>query len=637
MPSVLRSAGLALSLAATMSGTHANADDTIIIADFEGETYGAWRAEGEAFGPGPARGTLPNQMPVSGFLGRGLVNSFYGGDGTTGKLTSPPFVIQRRYINFVIGCGKWPGQTCINLVVDGRVVRTATGPNDKPGGSERLHWESWDVAEFLGKEPVVEILDMATGGWGHINVDHIVQSNTKLEEVEVTMKLQLTKPWLHFPVKNGAQMRRIAVQIEGGPVREFDIELAEEGEPDWWAVMDVSGFRGKSAIIRASLLNTHADAGKKITQDDDLKEADLFYREPHRPQFHFSPRRGWTNDPNGLVYYDGEYHLFFQHNPYGKKWGNMHWGHAVSRDLVHWEELPVALYPDDLGTCFSGSAVVDFRNTSGLKQGAEAPIVCIYTAAGNPFTQCIAYSNDRGRTWHKYGDNPVLPHIVGENRDPKVIWYGPEQKWVMALYLDGNDFGLFESRDLKSWQRLCDVSIPGTSECPELFEMPLDTDRNSTRWIFYGGNGNYLGGRFDGHVFTPESGPHRFSWGNCFYASQTFNNLPPEDDRRIQIAWGTVENPDPQYNQQMLFPVELTLRTTEDGPRLFAWPVREIEKIHGDGWRWEKLPVGPGETRLAGAEGELFDIIAELHVGTAAEVGIVARGTTLTYNAALQE
>ncbi|MCX7599865.1 MAG: GH32 C-terminal domain-containing protein, partial [Armatimonadetes bacterium] len=153
----------------------------------------------------------------------------------------------------------------------------------------------------------------------------------------------------------------------------------------------------------------------------------------------------------------------------------------------------------------------------------------------------------------------------------------------------------------------------------------------------YKRQGNYLVGRFDGRVFTPESGPHRFSWGNCFYASQTFNNVPAQDGRRIQIAWGTIENPDPQYNQQMLFPVELTLRTTESGPRLFAWPVKEIEKIHGDGWRWEKLSVGPGETRLAGVEGELFDIIADLHVGTAAEVGIVARGTTLTYNAALQE
>lgn len=451
------------------------------------------------------------------------------------------------------------------------------------------------------------------------------------------MGLHLTRRWLHFPVKNGAQMRRMAVEIEGGPVREFDIELAEEGEPDWWAVMDISAFAGKTATIRASLLSGNAPALKRITQDDEMKETHLFYREPHRPQFHFSPRRGWTNDPNGLVYYDGEYHLFFQHNPYGKKWGNMHWGHAVSRDLVHWEELPVALYPDELGTCFSGSAVVDFRDTAGLKEGWESTLVCVYTAAGNLFTQCIAFSNDRGRTWHKYEKNPVLPHIIAENRDPKVIWYEPEQKWVMALYLDGNDYALFESRDLKTWQRLCDVCIPGTAECPEFFEIPLDGNENDKRWIFYGANGNYLVGRFDGRVFTPESGPHRFSWGNCFYASQTFNNIPPEDGRRIQIAWGTVKNPDPQYNEQMLFPVELTLRTTEDGPRLFAWPVREIEKIHGEAQHWEGLVTKPGENPLAGLEGELFDITVEFVLGTAEEFGLIVRGTSVTYSAVREE
>jgi len=451
------------------------------------------------------------------------------------------------------------------------------------------------------------------------------------------MRLRLDKRYLHFPVKNGAQTRRVAVQIEGGPTREFDIELAEEGEPDWWAVMDVSAFRGKMTTIRASLLNTHADALQRITNDDELKEAELLYREPHRPQFHFSPRRGWTNDPNGLMYYDGEYHLFFQHNPYGRKWGNMHWGHAISRDLLHWEELPVALYPDELGTCFSGSGVVDFRNTAGLKKGAESTLVCIYTAAGAQFTQCIAYSNDRGRTWHKYENNPVLPHIIGGNRDPKVIWYEPEEKWVMALYLDGSDFALFESRNLKTWRRLCDVSVPGTSECPEFFEIPLDGNPENTRWVFYGGNGNYLIGRFDGHTFVPESGPHRFSWGNCFYASQTFNHIPPDDGRRIQIAWGTVENPDAQYNQQMLFPVELTLRTTQDGPRLFAWPVREIERIHGQHWRWENLTIGEGETNLAGVEAELLDISAEFENRTAEEFGLIVRGTRVAYNAAQQE
>ena len=164
------------------------------------------------------------------------------------------------------------------------------------------------------------------------------------------------------------------------------------------------------------------------------------YDEQYRPQFHFSPRTNWTNDPNGMVFYQGEYHLFYQHNPYGAYSGNLTWGHAVSRDMVHWQELPDnALYPDEHGPICSGSAVVDWNNTAGLQAGREKTLVAMFTAAGNPFTQVIAFSNNRGRTWTKYTNNPVLQHIIGGDRDPKVIWYAPEKKWVMALYLDHND------------------------------------------------------------------------------------------------------------------------------------------------------------------------------------------------------
>ena len=160
------------------------------------------------------------------------------------------------------------------------------------------------------------------------------------------------------------------------------------------------------------------------------------YKETYRPQFHFTPKTNWTNDPNGLIHYKGEYHLFFQHNPSGIDWGNMTWGHAVSRDLVHWKQLPHAIYPDELGTIFSGSGVVDWKNTGGFQTGDEAVLVNFYTSAGNhapepvPFTQSIAYSNDRGRSWIKYEGNPVIEHIVASNRDPKVIWHEPTEKWV---------------------------------------------------------------------------------------------------------------------------------------------------------------------------------------------------------------
>jgi len=164
----------------TLSGTLLVAQDPdILVADFEGKDYGDWKVTGEAFGPGPARGTLPNQMHVDGFLGKGLVNSFYQGDGTTGTVTSPTFKIERHYIRFLIGGGKWPGKTCINLLIDGKVARTATGPNDKPGGSERLDWHSWDVSELARKTATIEIVDQATGGWGHINIDQIIQTDRR--------------------------------------------------------------------------------------------------------------------------------------------------------------------------------------------------------------------------------------------------------------------------------------------------------------------------------------------------------------------------------------------------------------------------------------------------------------------------
>jgi fructan beta-fructosidase len=203
------------------------AAEDVLVADFEGKDWAGWKTTGEAFGPGPTAGTLPNQMPVSGFLGKGLVNSYHGGDRTTGTLTSPPFKLERKYLNFLIGGGKHPGKTCINLLIDGKVVRTATGPNDRPGGSEHLDWADWDVAELAGKSATIEIADQETGGWGHINVDHIVQSDRRRGTEPATRELTVTARYLHLPVKTGAAKRRVRMTIDGQTVREFEIELAE--------------------------------------------------------------------------------------------------------------------------------------------------------------------------------------------------------------------------------------------------------------------------------------------------------------------------------------------------------------------------------------------------------------------------
>jgi fructan beta-fructosidase len=614
----------------------------LLVADFEGANYGEWQVTGEAFGPGPAHGTLPGQMAVDGFLGRGLVNSFFKGDGTTGTLASPPFKIQRHYLRFLIGGGGYPDETFLGLQIAGQTVRQAVGPNTRPGGSEHLDWQEWDVREFAGREGVIQIVDRRTGGWGHINVDHILQTDQKLPGMltNATREIVPTRRYLNLPVKNGAPKRLVSLIVKGELARQFEIELAD-GAPDWWAFVDLAGFQGQRVVIQIDKLREDSRGLEAIEQAEAIKGAEALYREKLRPQFHFSARRGWNNDPNGLVFYEGEYHLFFQHNPYGWNWGNMHWGHAVSADLAHWRELPIALYPDRLGTMFSGSAVVDEGNTSGFQRGGHQPLVCIYTAAGGtsaqsqgqPFTQCLAYSTDGGRTFTSYARNPVLGHLKGGNRDPKVIWHAPAKQWIMALYLDGSDYALFESPDLKQWRKLCDVSLPGTSECPEFFEIPVDG--KETRWIFYGGNGRYLVGRFDGLKFTGESGPHPLQFGNCFYASQTYNQVP--DGRRILVPWGQINLPGMPFNQMMGLPVELTLRRTGEGLRLFAYPVRELEKLRAKTHRFEAQGLEPGQNPLAGLRGELWDIAAEIEPGEAAEVGFVVRGVPVTYDVKKQE
>ena len=613
------------------------AAEDILLADFEGTTYGDWKVTGEAFGPGPARGTLPKQMEVSGFEGRGLVNSFYHGDGTTGTLVSPPFRIERRYINFLVGGGKYPGTTCINLLVDGENVRTATGPNDRPGGSERLRWGHWDVSEFSGKEAVIQVVDQRSGGWGHINVDHIIQSDERASR-EKAMKIRAEKRYLNLPVKNGAPKRVMRLLRGETILREFGIELAE-GEPDFWVVLELTPFKGETLTLWSEDLSKDSNVLDAVTQAGAIIGAEDLYKEKYRPQFHFSSRRGWNNDPNGMVYYAGEYHLFYQHNPYGWNWGNMTWGHAVSKDLVHWTELGDAIHPDHLGTIFSGSAVVDEYNTTGFQTGDEKVLVCIYTSAGGrnpwsqgqPFTQSIAYSNDRGRTWTIYEGNPVQEHVNGSNRDPKVIWHEPTNQWVIVLYLDDHTMGFYTSRDLKSWEFQSTLNC--FHECPELFELPVDGDESNRKWVLYGASGDYFTGSFDGKTFTPESDAIAFNYGDCFYASQTFNNVPAKDGRRIQIAWGRIGHPSMPFNQMMDFPVELTLRTTEDGVRIFAEPVDEIALLHGPQHSWKDETLEPGTNLLSGIAGGLFHILAEFQVADGREFGFAIHGVPVRYDA----
>ena len=394
---------------------------------------------------------------------------------------------------------------------------------------------------------------------------------------------------------------------------------------------------------------------------------DTLYRETLRPQFHFTAQKHWINDPNGLVYHDGEYHLYFQHTPGSMVHGRTTWGHAVSTDLVHWKQLhTAALDVDETGWMWSGSAAVDHHDTGGFQEGDAPPLIAFYTAGGERVfpgkrcIQCIAHSNDRGRTWTKYAGNPVIGHIRAENRDPKVVWHGPTARWIMTLFMDGNDYALFASPDLKSWTHLQDLTLPGVSECPDFFELPVDGDPSDTRWVFWGASGGYLLGDFDGRTFSPETDVLQAEQGANGYAAQTWSDIPAENGRCIQISWMRGGRyPAMPFNQQMSFPVELTLRTLPDGIRLCREPVREIELLH-DGTRdwpagdlaemaseqfhrrfesgeissYAVTDLREAESRLVLADaGDLFDVRMEIEVGDGSGFTIEVQGHSVKFDA----
>lgn len=341
------------------------------------------------------------------------------------------------------------------------------------------------------------------------------------------------------------------------------------------------------------------------------------YTEKYRPAFHFSPDHNWTNDPNGLVYLDGEYHVFYQYNPLGNTWGHMSWGHAVSKDLLQWKHLPVALseYIDkqsgDSTMIFSGSAVVDVNNTSGFFPKDSSGIVAIYTSHlhrnNKQLTQhqSIAYSNDRGRTFTNYQNNPVLDIKKKDFRDPKVFWYEHEKKWIMSVVIPDQFIAQFyESKNLKEWKFLSDFGPIGDTakiwECPDLIEVSVAGQPEKKKWVLLISNSHpqgpryvgmqYFVGNFDGKKFTadnPKQYPLYLDYGKDFYAAVTFNNIPKEDGRTILLGWANnwayaQAIPTSPWRSAMTLPRELYLKNTAQGYRLIQKPIRELLSLRAD-------------------------------------------------------
>lgn len=416
------------------------------------------------------------------------------------------------------------------------------------------------------------------------------QQSEGVKEIALKAKEQ----YLNIPISHRQGRERMTLKVDGKEERSFNIRIAD-GEPDYWIFCDIAEFRGRQLTLSYP---RQSEGLKKIYQAAEIAGQDSLYRERYRPQVHYTQKRGWNNDPNGLIYYEGEYHLFYQHNPYEREWENMTWGHAVSSDLVHWQELTPALHPDQLGTMFSGSAVIDYENTSGFGTKNNPAMVAFYTADGKRQTQCVAYSLDKGRTWTKYEGNPVIDSgekwETRDTRDPKVFWYAPKGHWVMVLN-ERDGHSIYNSNDLKTWQFKSHTT--GFWECPELFELAVDGNPENKKWVMYGASGTYMIGEFDGERFTPEAGKFCYVRGNI-YAAQCYNNIPAEDGRTIQVGWGQINHPHLPVNGMMTFPTELTLRTTRNGLRLYSYPVRELTKLQHLQGSWTNLKADEATAKL---------------------------------------
>ena len=379
------------------------------------------------------------------------------------------------------------------------------------------------------------------------------------------------------------------------------------------------------------------------------------YDEPYRPQYHFTPARDWMNDPNGPIYYKGEYHLFYQYNPFGNDWGHMSWGHAVSRDLVHWEHLPVAIPEENGIMIFSGSTVVDWHNSSGFchESSATQPscLVAIYTGHTQKLqTQNLAYSNDEGRTWTKYPGNPVLDLHMQDFRDPKVFWHEPSHKWVMIAALPTeHKVRFFGSPDLKHWAALSDFGPAGATggvwECPDLFPLPVEGEAGQTRWVLSinlnpgglaGGSADqYFVGQFDGARFVNANPAAQTLWadyGKDFYASTSFSDIPVTDGRRIWLGWllnweyaGKV--PTFPWRGVQSIPRTLSLKRFSEGIRLVQSPVKELATLRQNHVSLSAQDIASANRALLAerVRGDALEIIAEIDAGNSAEAGIRVR------------
>ena len=439
--------------------------------------------------------------------------------------------------------------------------------------------------------------------------------------------------YLILPIEEERQEAQVKLDCGRADDTWMDVRLAID-KVDYEVPFELSG--GQRAVVKMLHIDKNALALKKMRLSDtwEVKNTDYY-----RPIYHHTPAYGWMNDANGLVYKDGEYHLYFQYNPYGSKWGNMHWGHSVSRDLVHWEYLKPAIARDTLGHIFSGSTVVDKYNSAGYGKDA---IIAFYTSASdqNGQIQCMAYSTDNGRTYTKYEGNPILRPFDGlkDFRDPKVFRYEPAKAWYMIVSAD-KEMRFYKSQDLKQWEYVSAFgrgygAQPNQFECPDFFPMTI---KGKQKWVMivninpgclYGGScTEYFVGDFDGTHFTCDNQPQvaKFlDFGKDHYATVTFSNL---GNRIVAIPW--MNNwqyanltPTQQFRSCNALPRELRLYEKDGDYYLSANAVEELQVLRKQSIALPSAKLhGMGEPQIVGGQGA-FEVVADLTAATAKTVGI---------------
>ena len=385
--------------------------------------------------------------------------------------------------------------------------------------------------------------------------------------------IHCTNDYLYFPVFAGRQTYRVTISLKntGEKIYEFLIPVAaKECEPDFYAMLPISSCRGENLVISGECPDYYLN----------LIYCDI-YHEPLRnrhPIIHFCPSQGWGNDPNGLVYADGCYHMYFQYNPFDIRWKNMSWGHAVSRDLLHWTELDPVLFPTSDGEAFSGCGLTNERGTIDFLP--EDALIFFYTCAGRltswsedrPYCQKMAYSTDGGRTLQTY-DRPVVPEIFEDSRDPKVFYHEKSSAYIMTLWLQNSDYGIFRSTDLLSWNLSSMITFKGEMECPDL--VYLTDSEGEGSWFFWTPGGHYYPGTFDGYTFIPDGSECSLYATKLSYAAQTYSGTP---GRTIQIPWLKTRNDGRLFTGCYGIPTELSMIKTPEGSRMLAVPIREMRE-----------------------------------------------------------